>query len=292
MTHAVPSPVAVIEQSLSDADFQTIAKILRAETGIFLAESKKQLVYSRLSKRLRALKLSSFSDYCELLQSDDSVDELGFLIKALTTNITSFYREPHHFRMLREKVLPELKSRAMRGDSIRIWSAGCSGGQEPYTVAMEVLEWLPDAASLDVKILATDLDPNMVEKGSRGIYAEEDVKGIEPSLRQKYFRPRDDGKSWQASDALRNLVTFKELNLFRPWPMRRKYDVIFCRNVVIYFEIEDQVQLWQKFLSNMMPEGWLFIGHSERLSGPAAEKFLTCGITAHRLSGPVGQATG
>jgi len=247
LTQIVPTGLAGPEYKLSDADFQTIAQTLRQETGIFLADSKKQLVYSRLSKRLRALKLGGFSDYCQILESEDAGE------------------------------------RAKRGDSVRLWSAGCSGGQEPYTIAMEVLEWLPDAASLDVKVLATDIDPNMVEKGQKGIYTSDDVQGIEQSLRQKYFQPVASGDQWRVKEAMRELVTFRELNLFKRWPMRRKFDVIFCRNVVIYFEIEDQVQLWQKFVSNMMPEGWLFIGHSERLSGPAADKFLTCGVTAHKL---------
>lgn len=283
MTQIAPTSLAGPEYKLSDADFQTIAQALREETGIFLADSKKQLVYSRLSKRLRALKLDGFNDYCQILESDDSADELEFLTKALTTNVTSFYREPHHFKLLRENALPAITDRAKRGESVRLWSAGCSGGQEPYTIAMEVLEWLPDAASLDVKVLATDIDPNMVEKGRKGIYTNDDVKGIEQGLRQKYFQPEGSGDHWRVKEALHELVTFRELNLFKRWPIRRQFDVIFCRNVVIYFEIEDQVKLWQKFVSNMMPEGWLFIGHSERLSGPAADKFLTCGVTAHKL---------
>jgi chemotaxis protein methyltransferase CheR len=186
---------------------------------------------------------------------------------------------------LRETVLPTLEDKAVRGDSVRLWSAGCSGGQEPYTIAMEVLKWMPDASQLDIKILATDIDPNMIEKGNEGTYSSEDVEGIEEAQRSRFFHPIANTDNYQADDKLRQIITFRELNLFKKWPMKRKFDVIFCRNVVIYFEPEDQARLWKKFASVLEPDGWLFLGHSERLSGQAASMFNTCGITAHRMDG-------
>lgn len=267
--------------SLSESDFRRIATRLKEETGIHLPDNKKTLVYSRLSKRLRALKIATFHDYCELLESKDVGDEVQFLVKALTTNVTSFFREPHHFELLAEKIFPPLVKRANAGECVRIWSAGCSAGNEPYSIGMQLFEALPNATSLDVKILATDIDANMIATGRAGVYTDEEVQGVEETKRQKHFVKH--GEAWRVSPGLRDLVTFRELNLFRQWPFSRKFDAIFCRNVVIYFELSDQVSLWQRFASALAPEGWLMIGHSERLTGPAAQMFENRGLTAFQL---------
>ena len=160
--------IGVGKSPLAEGDFRRIASKLKAETGIHLPDNKKTLVYSRLSKRLRALKIDSFQEYCDLLESKDAGDEVQFLVKALTTNVTSFFREPHHFKLLRETILPPLIDRAKSGGCVRIWSAGCSAGNEPYSIAMEVLDSLPEATSLDFKILATDIDANMIATGRAG----------------------------------------------------------------------------------------------------------------------------
>mgnify|MGYP001791327899 FL=1 len=269
---------------MTHADFETIKSILYKATGISLSDKKEQLVYSRLSKRLRKLGVERFDEYCQILKADHRQDELGLVIQALTTNVTRFFREPHHFETLRKDILPALTQKALRGDKVRLWSAGCSAGQEPYTIAMEVLEWLPDAPQLDVKILATDIDNIMIETGRRGVYRDNLVQHIKPDLLRKYFNRLPDSDEWQVSAALRKLVSFQQLNLFDPWPMRRKYEAIFCRNVVIYFDIDDQVTLWNKFAAQMVPQGWLIIGHSERISGSPAKFFEPHGITAFRLS--------
>ena len=270
---------------MTRADFETIKSLLYQATGISLSDKKEQLVYSRLSKRLRKLGLERFEDYCHILKTDHRQEELGLVIQALTTNVTRFFREPHHFETLRTDILPALTQKARRGEKVRIWSAGCSAGQEPYTIAMEVLEWLPDAGQLDVKILATDIDKTMIETGRRGVYRESLIQNIKPDLLRKHFTKVPESDEWQVSADLRKLVSFQQLNLFDPWPMRRKYEAIFCRNVVIYFDIDDQVKLWNKFAAQMVPQGWLIIGHSERISGPPAKFFEPSGITAFRLNG-------
>ncbi|MGO9132976.1 MAG: CheR family methyltransferase [Methylovirgula sp.] len=279
-------PGASGEFPMTAADFRQIATMLHADAGIHLPESKATLVYSRLAKRLRALGLKSFRDYCELI-SDQSggADERQQMLAALTTNVTRFFREPHHFEHLRKEVLPPLIDVAKRGGRVRIWSAACSNGAEPYSIALTVLSVLPNASSLDVKILATDIDPNMIAEGSAGRYDDGALQPVPSDLRLRYFTASrgDEGKSWQANDALRSLITFRELNLIGNWPMRGKFDAIFCRNVVIYFEDATQAKLWTRFVPHLAPGGRLYIGHSERLSGPAAPLFESEAITTYRL---------
>ena len=271
---------------MTRGDFETIASLLYKASGIRLTDKKEHLVYSRLSKRLRARNLSSFEEYCRLLKKETEEEELLLVIQALTTNVTKFFREPHHFELLRNSVLPALTEKAKRGDPIRIWSAGCSAGQEPYTIAMEILEWMPNADQLDVKILATDIDKTMVDTGRRGVYPDSEVQSIAPNLRNKHFQTGEGGDQWQVSQAMQKLVSFRVLNLFDPWPMRRTFHAIFCRNVVIYFDMDDQAILWEKFAKHMSKDALLMIGHSERISGRATPLFEPAGVTSFRLKGP------
>ncbi len=207
------------------------------------------------------------------------------MLAALTTNVTRFFREPHHFEHLRRQVLPPLAEAARQGGRVRFWSAACSNGAEAFSIALTVLAVMPDAPSLDVKVLATDIDPNMIAEGNRGVYSDTMIQPVPADLRLRWFTPsRDaDGKTWTVGDELRALVAFRELNLVGSWPMRGKFDAIFCRNVVIYFEDETQVRLWSRFAPYLMPGGRLYIGHSERLTGPAAALFASEGITTYRL---------
>lgn len=266
-------------------DFRNIAHILHAHAGIALNEGKAALVYSRLAKRLRALGLRSFRDYCALVQGVDGVDERQAMTAALTTNVTRFFREPHHFDHLRDKVMPELAARARAGGRVRMWSAACSNGQEPYSMAITLLSVLPEAARLDVKILATDIDPNMVAEGKVGCYREDAVSPVPLELRRRWFEkvPAADGRVWSVSPELRDLVAFRELNLIGEWPMRGRFDVIFCRNVVIYFDEPTQERIWSRFVPAMAPGGTLYIGHSERVSGPAVATLETAGLTTYQL---------
>ena len=267
-------------------DFRNIAQILHSYAGIALNEGKAALVYSRLAKRLRSLGLRSFRDYCALVQGIDGVDERQAMTAALTTNVTRFYREPHHFDHLRDQVMPELVERARKGGRVRLWSAACSNGQEPYSMAMTVLSVLPEAADLDVRILATDIDPNMVAEGAVGVYSEEALEPAPQMLRHRFF-DKEAGPGGQtmlsANSTLRELVSFRELNLIGDWPMRGKFDVIFCRNVVIYFDDATQELVWKRFTPLMHPGATLYIGHSERVSGPAMSQLQTSGLTTYRL---------
>jgi chemotaxis protein methyltransferase CheR len=267
-------------------DFRHIAHILHAHAGIALSEAKAALVYSRLAKRLRALGLGSFRDYCALIEGVGGVDERQAMTAALTTNVTRFFREPHHFDHLRDVVMPGLAERARAGGRVRLWSAACSNGQEPYSMAMTVLSVLPNAADLDVRILATDIDPNMVAEGVAGVYSEEALEAAPALLRHRWFdkSPAHGPDRFSASETLRRLVSFRELNLIGDWPMRGRFDVIFCRNVVIYFDDTTQEKVWSRFLPTMAPDATLYIGHSERVSGPAAARLSSSGLTTYRLA--------
>jgi chemotaxis protein methyltransferase CheR len=270
----------------TEDDFKKIAQILHSHAGIALAEGKAALVYSRLAKRLRSLGLRSFREYCALVEDKQGVDERQAMMAALTTNVTRYFREPHHFDHLRDVVMPKLVDRARRGGRVRLWSAACSNGQEPYSMAITVLQALPEAANLDVKILATDIDPNMVAEGRAGIYREDAVTPVPLDLRRKWFK-KAAGGAWEVADELRTLVSFRELNLIGDWPMKGKFDVIFCRNVVIYFDEPTQERIWSRFAPLLEPGGTLYIGHSERVSGPGANLFETTGLTTYSVKGAV-----
>ncbi len=267
----------------SDADFRAIAELAQARFGLSLADSKKPLVYSRLSRRLKSRQVASFADYLMLLNKRDEEQERLELISALTTNVTSFFREKHHFDTLRDALAGELGQRARAGGRVRIWSAGCSSGQEPYSIAMTVLEAIPEAARLDLRILATDIDPKVVEKARAADYPVEEISGIPANLRGKWLSGSGgDAARYTLSEELRRLITFNELNLVNPWPIKGPFDVIFCRNVAIYFSQQTQQTLWQRFSAILPPGGLLFIGHSERVTGPALAEVAGIGITSYR----------
>jgi chemotaxis protein methyltransferase CheR len=276
------------EFALTAEDFRQIAKMLHADAGIHLPESKATLVYSRLAKRLRALGLNSFRDYCALIATAEGLDERQKMLAALTTNVTRFFREPHHFEHLKKEVLPPLLEAARRGARVRLWSAACSNGQEPYSIALTLLSLMPEALSFDIKVLATDIDPNMLAEGIRGIYSEAALEPVPAALRKRWFAPvrdgsrSDSGQAYGVVEELRELVAFRELNLVGSWPMKGPFQAIFCRNVAIYFEEATQSLVWSRFPPLLSPGGRLYIGHSERITGPAANAFQNEGITTYR----------
>ena len=285
---ARPDSIVEGEFAFRAEDFRRIAAILHADAGIFLPETKSTLVYSRLVKRLRLLGIGSFRDYCAFLDESSGADERQQMMAALTTNVTRFFREPHHFEHLKTAVLPPLLAAAKRGGRVRIWSAGCSRGHEPYSMAMTVLSLMPDAADRDVRILATDIDPNVVEEGRAGVYDRAALEGTPPAALTRFFRQdgaRGNAALFSATDDMRRLVTFRELNLIGTWPMAGMFDVVFCRNVVIYFDEATQARVWARFSEKLVPGGTLCIGHSERLSGPAQGRFTNVGITTYRHDG-------
>lgn len=277
---ALDSPIAIDEVS-----FKRLAELVRDETGIVLGDNKRNLVVSRLSRRLRDLQMPDFASYTRHISARENEEERRFLTSLLTTNVTRFFREDHHFDALAKDVLPPLIERAQHGGRVRIWSAGCSSGEEPYSIAMKVLELCPDAARRDIRILATDIDPTIIQKARTGLYANLADGDVPATLLSKYFSPSNNDKNaWCVSEDLRELITFGELNLLRDWPMRGLFDVIFCRNVVIYFDKQTQSLLWSRFSTVLSPGGHLFVGHSERVHSMGDDQFEVAGITQYRRS--------
>ena len=247
-------------------DFRFIAHTIYEMAGITLTEAKANLVYSRLAKRVRALRLSSFSEYCALVARDDASEERNALLTSLTTNVTRFFREPHHFDHLRDKVIAPAADALRRGAKMRLWSAACSSGQEPYSMALTILSVLPDAADLDIKILATDIDDAILHQAAAGAYTAEQVAPVARDMRKHFERTGDVATPWRVEPAVRGMVTFKRLNLIEAWPVHGPFQAIFCRNVVIYFDEPTQERVWSRFTPLLAPNGRLYIGHSERVS--------------------------
>lgn len=273
------------------ADFQGLADIVLAESGIALEAGKVQMVYARLAKRLRHLGLTSFRKYRAYVASEAGVAERLLMVEALTTNVTRFFREKHHFTHLNDHVLPELLRRARRGERIRLWSAGCSSGEEPYSIALAILALAPDAPRMDIKVLATDINTRMLATGRAGVYPANAGDYIEPALRDRWLeRQTVDGEaSLVVGDALRALVAFRPANLVdETWPMRGPFQVIFCRNVLIYFETATRNAVLAKLVERLAPGGHIYVGHSERIP-PGALDLTYVGLTAYRRD-PSGQA--
>lgn len=242
------------------ADFGYIVEQAKLYAGIALSPQKKDMVYSRLARRVRALGLSSIRDYCKLLDSDRREEEIGHFINAITTNLTSFYREAHHFTHLQQQL-----AKAKAGDRIRLWSAGCSAGMEPYTMALTCASALPNLRSYDIKILATDIDTNILDRAAKGMYPEKDMEKVPRKLLEEHFTRQVQDKEvfYEADAELKRLIAFKSLNLMGDWPMKGPFDAIFCRNVMIYFDRETQNTLLKRFAKLLKPKGYLYIGHSE-----------------------------
>jgi chemotaxis protein methyltransferase CheR len=256
--------------TLSDREFELFRDLVHAATGIALGPQKRCLVATRLGPRLRALGLPSFTAYHRHLQTADPAgEELGRLINAITTNKTDFFREPHHFTHLARRWVPEVRARLGPGARrLRIWSAGCSTGEEPYTIAMVLLEALGSALGWDLRILASDLDSDVLARAEAGLYTAEQVRGVPAALRQRFFRPEPGprGQRLSVRPELRALITFRRINLLQdPWPIRTRFDVIFCRNVLIYFDRPTQDRVVARFLQHLGAEGLLVLGHSETL---------------------------
>jgi chemotaxis protein methyltransferase CheR len=274
------TPQGSAEAVLRPADFAAIAAIMQSDARIHLSDAKVTLVQSRLGRRLRQHGLTSFADYVGLLDRDAA--ERAAMVVALTTNHTHFFREGHHFDHFRDTAMPWLQTLA-RQRPVRIWSAGCSSGEEVYSLAMCLLGPSKGAASwlrgADVKLLATDLAPHVVEATKRGVYTTASVAPVPAGYRSAWIDESGDEATMAA--AAREMVTARVLNLFEPWPMRRQFDVIFCRNVMIYFDDAAKSELEARLVDCLTPGGFLYIGHSERLIGPAAATMISCGQTIY-----------
>ncbi|HLT77057.1 MAG TPA: protein-glutamate O-methyltransferase [Ferrovibrio sp.] len=269
------------EFSFSGEDYAFLRAMLKERTGIELGPTKHNMVYARLAKRLRRLGMQSFRQYIEFIGSDAGREELGATLNALTTNLTKFFRENHHFEHLAGQALQEIRARAATGGRrLRIWSAGCSSGEEPYSIAITLLRAMPDIKQWDARILATDIDTEMVRRGAEGVYNASALEGIPHEIASKYFEPHGPDKVRLCAEA-RALISFKYLNLIEPWPMKGPFDVIFCRNVVIYFDKDTQRTLFDRYANLLAPGGFLYIGHSENLFG-ITERFKLLGRNIHR----------
>jgi len=255
------------EFEFGEEDFQALRKLVKDVTGISLSEQKRELVYGRLARRLRALNLKSFREYRDLLSGDAGNTELAELCNAITTNLTAFFREAHHFEHLASHVLAPRVAKPPASRRLRIWSAGCSTGEEPYSIAMTVLETMPDLERWDLRILATDLDSDVVARARRGVYTADRLRTLSPERRQRFFTPLAGSKepSYEVKPALSRLLTVKQLNLMHSFPMKGPFDAIFCRNVVIYFDKDTQRELVARIARLQRPGDLLFLGHSETL---------------------------
>jgi chemotaxis protein methyltransferase CheR len=281
-TQMSDSDARVREFQFTDGDFQALRSMVKEMTGINLAESKRELVYGRVSRRLRALGLASFGAYRELLESGDGSELVAFC-NALTTNLTSFFRESHHFDYLRDQFLVPRREAGQRGERIRIWSSACSSGEEPYSIAMVVAETIPDWQRWDIKILATDLDSDILARAQRGSYNAERVKGMDPKRMSRFFTEVRNGSetAYQVVPELAKLITFKQINLMHDLPMPGPLDVIFCRNVVIYFDKDTQRGLFSRISKLQRPGDLLMLGHSETLF-KVSDDYSLIGKTIYR----------
>ncbi len=268
----------------SDIEFSKFREIINTHTGIHIGENKRDLVYGRLSRRVRDLGLSSFSDYRKELEKGSTV-ELEKFSNLITTNLTSFFREEHHFEYLRTTLFPELIRQRGKDRKIRIWSAGCSSGEEAYSIAMVAQEVIPNIQSWDFKILASDLDTSMVKHAQQGVYDLDRLSGVSKLRLHRWFQKGSGGNQGKVrvSSEIRSLITFNPLNLMEVWPMQGIFDVIFCRNVVIYFNPPTQTKLFERFSKQLSDDGTLFIGHSETLNN-ITDKFRLLSKTIYKKS--------
>ena len=249
---------------LSDSEFIRLQKLVQKLTGIHLSECKREMIYRRLAKRVELLGLTTFAQYSRVLESGDSA-EIEDFANAVTTNLTYFFRESHHFEYVQNTLIPEQLS-SNRERKLRIWSAGCSSGEESYTLAILLQECMPNLASWDVKILATDLDTNTLSKAKVGVYKDEQITRIPNGWADRWFSHAGDSDKVTVDPKLKKMIYFRHHNLMGEWPMRKRFNLIFCRNVVIYFDKDTQKKLFGRFASLQHPEDHLFIGHSENLS--------------------------
>lgn len=279
--NAVPSGVG--GPLLGDTEFKFLRDFVYQHCGIALGEQKRQLVQGRLLRRLRALGLKDFGSYCELLRKDPD-GELGELASVISTNVTSFFREMHHYDLLIDELLPRWLEQKKNGGRLRIWSAGCSTGEEPYALAMVLAEALERTGSkVDARILATDLSPQALEQARGGMYPLDRMDGVGDERRRRWFL-RGEGRYEGYACVhphLRELVTIQPLNLLHDWPMRGPFDAIFCRNVVIYFDKPTKQRLFERYAGLVEPGGYLFLGHSESMHG-LSDAFELVGRTVYR----------
>ena len=259
---------------MGDKEFSLLREVVFKESGINLTERKKALMHSRLMKRLRELNIDNYKMYYEYLNNNYQ-EEIINLINCITTNKTDFFREPKHFNFLGEVAFPALEKR--NKNKVRIWSAGCSTGEEPYSIAITFAEYFKNKHMPDVKILATDIDTNVLEKAMSGIYKEENLEEVDNSILKRHFLTgRGENRGlFVIKESIKNMISFRRLNLLaEAYPMKGLFDIIFCRNVIIYFDKETKDEVINKFYNYLTDDGYFFAGHSESLSNYSGKYFL------------------
>ena len=273
---------AAREYQFTQRDFDFLRRLSNQRTGIVVTDDKFDMFYSRLARRVRALELTSFAEYCDFLEHPAHEGEITELVNALTTNLTSFFRENHHFEYLAKEVLPECIDRNRASRRIRIWSAGCSTGEEPYSLSMILAEQVRLLRGWDVEILASDIDSNVVTHAQAGIYPGSRVDGVSRARLKSFFqkgRGTQQGKV-RVRDVLRRPIRYRLVNLMDGFSVEPQ-DVIFCRNVIIYFDKETKRRLLDKFADALVDDGYLFVGHSESLH-QVTDRFQLIGNTVYR----------
>jgi len=268
---AAELPDVAREFDFSDTDFRGLAQLAYERAGIALADSKRNLVYTRLSRRLRALGFSAFRQYRDYLDGADGEQEMERFINSISTNHTKFFREGHHFDHFRTHVAAPFAqtSRGSTGCRLRVWSAGCSTGEEPHTIAVVLRREIPDADRHDVRILASDIDTDVLAKAAHGEYAASAIEDVPVTYRSFFpLKNGDENAKVAIGEDVQSLIRFRRLNLIEPWPFRGPFDAIFCRNVMIYFDHATKSSLVDRFAQMLKPSGWLYLGHSETLIGP------------------------
>ena len=266
------SPAAGADVSLTRDDMKLIAALVYEQAGIVIREHKEAMTRGRLARRVKALGLTSVAEYCAFLKTPQAAGELPELINAVTTNHTAFFRERHHFDHLRKDVMPRLvQERAGRRGRIRIWSAACSSGEEPYSIAASCREAIGNRHDIDFKILATDIDTDILARAEAGIYPTDLIERL-PADVKPLMKLEGNGARGEVrmADEMRRMIAFKRLNLIEKWPMSGPFDVIFCRNVFIYFDTQTKASILDRFVTLLAPGGFLYLGHSESLPQPHA----------------------
>jgi chemotaxis protein methyltransferase CheR len=282
-------PLATAKLPMSDSSFNFLRTLALNTAGIALADHKRSMVYRRLSRRVVSHGYESFDAYCRLLSSPGGQSEVQHAINALTTNKTSFFRESHHFDHLSQSALPDILGtkhsprRSHRpAERLRIWSAGCSSGQEAYSIAITLVQSSPEIGQIDARILATDIDTDVLATARAGSYASSELEALSAHQQKTYFEPvAGQASQMRIRQSVQALIAFRTLNLHADWPMKRGFDVIFCRNVAIYFDKETQCRLIDRFADALLPNGLLYVGHSESLFR-ISERFRPIGQSIYR----------
>lgn len=278
--------MAIIENTtrefkFTEKDFNRLRKIANAHTGIVVADDKYDMYYARLVKRLRKLGLGSFAEYVDYLEENEATEFTPF-IDSITTNLTSFFRENHHFEMLQSRLIPGLIKESGVND-IKVWSAGCSTGEEPYSIAITLKEALINYPAVRARILASDIDTTVLANAAAGIYDISRVNTVrEPLLKRWFMRGKGSNNGRvKVVDELRNMIDFKQVNLMKDWQIKDRFHIIFCRNVVIYFDRPTKMKLLERYAEQLTDNGYLILGHSESLHG-LTNRFETIGKTVYR----------